>query len=361
MDAGKDQFLATADPSSDLLPAFHLDVHAAGRLSTGGGITAVANNVDNRVELIDNQKEQITRFPTFSGPIADLVVSPDGKTVYTALRSLGTLGIVNTADGSLSFLNVPSVSRLVLSPNGTKLLAFVDDPQALPPPHTNAFFVIDTASRTATPVTLAGQDRPFHGVFNKSETSAFILNCGAECGGTAASVHLVDFSGAAALMASVPVPGATVGLLDGARSRLYVAGSPPAGSSGILQPIDTTTMTALPPLNITDGHHFNMKISDSRLYVGAVSCTPGSVNSSGLIRGCLSILNVTNGGLVFPEFSALRPNFDVTAIEPIRGRSVVYVCEGGELDIFDTATDALTAHQVDVVGKAVDLVQIDPL
>src|SRR5262245_24400991 len=128
MDAGKDRFVSTPDPSSDLFPAFHLDVHAAGRLSTGGGITAVANNVDNRVELIDNQKEEITRSPTFSGPIADLVVSPDGKTVYTALRSLGTVGIVNIADGSQSFLNVPSVSRLVLSPNGTKLLAFVDDP-----------------------------------------------------------------------------------------------------------------------------------------------------------------------------------------------------------------------------------------
>jgi hypothetical protein len=361
MDASKDQFLATSNPLSDLSPAFHLDVHGAGRLSTGGGITAVANNVDNQVELIDNQKEQITRSPTFTGPIADLVVSPDGKTVYTALRSSGTVGIVNTADGSESFLNVPSVSRLVLSPNGTKLLAFVDDPQTLPPPNTNAFFVIDTASRTATPVALAGQDRPFHGVFNKSETSAFILNCGAECGGTSASVTLVDFSSTASLLASVPVPSATVGLLDAARSRLYVAGSPPTRPSGVLQPIDTTTMTTLTPLNITDGHHFNMKLSDNRLYIGAVSCTPGAVNPSGLIRGCLSIFNVASGGLVFPEFSSLRTSFDVTAIEPIRGRSVVYVCEGGELDIFDTASDALTANQVDVVGKAVDLAQIDPL
>jgi hypothetical protein len=360
MDAAKDQFLATPVPSSDLFPAFHLDVHGATGLSTGGGITAVINNLDNRIELIDNQKQEITRSPAFSGPVHDVVVSPDGKTVYTALRSSGTLGIVNTADGAESFLNVPSVSRLVLSPNGSKLLAFVDDPQTLPPPNTNAFFLIDTASRTATPVALAGQDRPFHGVFNKSETSAFILNCGAECGGATASVKLVDFSSAPAVVASVPVPGATIGLLDGAGSRLYVAGSPPAGSSGILQPIDTTTMTALAPLNITDGHHFKMRLSDSRLYIGAVSCTPGVVNSSGLIRGCLTIFNTASGGLVFPEFSPLRSSFDVTAIEPIRGRSVVYVCEGGELDIFDTTTDALTSNQVDVVGKAVDVVQIDP-
>lgn len=360
MDANKDQFLATPDPSSDLFPAFHLDVHGATGLSTGGGVTAVINTVDNRIDLIDNQKQEITRSPTFSGPVQDILVSPDGKTVYTALRALGTLGIVNTADGSELFVNVPSISRLVLSPNGSKLLAFVDDPQALPPPSTNAFFVIDTASRIATPVAFAGQDRPFHGVFNKSETRAFILNCGAECGGTTASVNLVDFSSTPSLVASLPVPGATIGLLDDAGSRLYVAGWPPGSSSGILQPIDTTTMTALAPLSITDGHHFKMKLSNSRLYIGAVSCTPGAVTPSGLMRGCLTIFNVASGSLVFPEFSPLRSSFDVTAIEPIRGRSVVYVCEGGELDIFDAATDALTTNQVDVVGKAVDVVQIDP-
>jgi hypothetical protein len=38
------------------------------------------------------------------------------------------------------------------------------------------------------------------------------------------------------------------------------------------------------------------------------------------------------------------------------------VVQGSELDIFDTNTDALASgvNQIDVVGKAFDVVQIDP-
>jgi hypothetical protein len=50
----------------------------------------------------------------------------------------------------------------------------------------------------------------------------------------------------------------------------------------------------------------------------------------------------------------------VTAIRPITGRNVVYVCEGDELDVFDTGTDAVTNENIDVVGRAVDVVLIDP-
>jgi hypothetical protein len=61
-----------------------------------------------------------------------------------------------------------------------------------------------------------------------------------------------------------------------------------------------------------------------------------------------------------PEVSSLRTFFNVTGIQPISNRNVVYVCEGGELDIYDTTTDKLTPTQIDIVGNAVDVVQIDP-
>jgi hypothetical protein len=44
----------------------------------------------------------------------------------------------------------------------------------------------------------------------------------------------------------------------------------------------------------------------------------------------------------------------------ISARPAVYVCEGGELDIFDSNTVSLTPNQVEVVGKATDVVLIDP-
>jgi hypothetical protein len=82
------------------------------------------------------------------------------------------------------------------------------------------------------------------------------------------------------------------------------------------------------------------------------------------VRGCLSIYNTgaavsaTNPSV--PAESAFRPDLNVTGFQTISGRNVIYVIQGGELDIFDFTTDSLTANQLDVVGRAVGVVQIDP-
>jgi hypothetical protein len=52
-------------------------------------------------------------------------------------------------------------------------------------------------------------------------------------------------------------------------------------------------------------------------------------------------------------------NGEVTGIQPISRRTVVYVVQGGQLSIYDTTTDKLQKTQVDIVGQAVDVLQID--
>jgi len=49
-------------------------------------------------------------------------------------------------------------------------------------------------------------------------------------------------------------------------------------------------------------------------------------------------------------------------MQPISGRSVIYIVQGDEIDIFSIDTDTLApgVTQLDVVGKAFDAVQIDP-
>jgi hypothetical protein len=138
--------------------------------------------------------------------------------------------------------------------------------------------------------------------------------------------------------------------------------STPVGSfSGTLQAINTASMTASSPANISDGFHRTMRFAaNSHLYIGSVACTPLKNAATGMVRGCLSILDAGTGALKFPEFSSLRTSFDVTAIQPISSRTAVYVCEGDELDIFDSNTGALTPNQVEVVGKGTDAVLIDP-
>jgi len=350
LDAIKDQF------------ATSFTVTQAGRLVTNGGFTMAIQEGQPNVSVIDNTQEASTFSPPLPNPAVDVAVSPDGKFGFAAVRNSGELVFVNTADGTTSaVMNLPSIHRLVLSPKGTKMLAFPDDPSALPAPNTNGFYIIDIASRAVTVVTGAGLDQPFTALFNGSETKALILNCGAECGGTAASVQNVDFSGATPVLGTpIPVAAATVGVLNG--TTLFVAGTPAGASSGTLQAVNLSSQTAGAPVTITDGTHTKMALaSNNRLYVGATGCTPQSDASTGQVRGCLTIVNTTSGATVFPEFSPLRSNsFDVTGLQPISNRTVVYVCEGGELDIFDTTTDKLTANQLDVVGFAVDVVQIDP-
>jgi hypothetical protein len=286
------------------------------------------------------------------------------------------LDAINTTTNAGTALTIPTVSRVVISPNGTKLLVFVDDPQALTGFLPNTFFAIDTASNTMTPLVIPGSctavapfvcSQSFSAVFNGSETKAFILNCGAECGGSAASVVSLDFSGATPVFGTpIPVCGATVGLLSG--SNLFVAGTAPVATAtpvcaagGSLQTINTGNSTASAQINITNGLHTKMTMaSNNRLYIGASACTPVNDASTGLIRGCLTIFNTSSSGLVFPEFNSLRTSFDVTGLQPISNRTVIYVVEGGELDIYDTNTDALTATQIDIVGHAIDVVQIDP-
>jgi hypothetical protein len=358
MDASNDRFVSQDNPLSDLFPALSIPAFGAAGMATAGGITAVINATSNGLTFIDNAKEEATQTVSFVQPVEDVAISPDGKTAYAAVRNTGQVAVVNTADGTNTFVSVPSPRRLVLSPNGTRLLVFADDPQTLPPPRTNAFFVIDTAAKTATAISLPGQDQPVFGVFSASETRAFILNCGAECAGASSSVMLVDFSGTPSLAATIPVAAATTALLNG--SSLYVAGTPSAGSTGTLQIINTTSMTASAPVNITSGHHGKIAFANNRVYIGAIACSPVNNSATGRVRGCLTIFNTATGTTVFPELSALRGGFDVTGIRPITGRNVIYVCEGDELDVFDTGTDTITNEKIDVVGKAVDAVQIDP-
>jgi hypothetical protein len=142
---------------------------------------------------------------------------------------------------------------------------------------------------------------------------------------------------------------------------LFVAGTNPVTLAGTLQAINTSSMTASAPVTITDGLHTRMQMGgNNRLYIGASACTTSPGPTPGTTKGCLTIVNTSSNVVTIPAFGSLRTAFDVTGIQPISNRNVVYVCEGGELDIFDTTTDALTATQIEVVGKAFDVVQIDP-
>jgi DNA-binding beta-propeller fold protein YncE len=361
------------DAQKDVISAKALAASAPTKMLTAGGTTIVMDSAGSDITIIDNPTEVVT----FAAPIGDqpfdIAITPDGKNAWAAMRNFGFVQSVDTTTGAARpVLRIGNARRLVMSPKGTKLLVF-PDPQAQVAPNTSTFFVVDTASSTFQTITdTAHLDQPFTAVFNGSETQAYVLNCGAECGGTTASVVFVDFTNpATSFSAMLPVSGATVGLLNGA--NLYVAGTPtpaptgpgaacPLSRCGALTVINATSFTASAVVPITDGDHEKMAFANNRIYIGAIGCTVDLGIAANSVRGCLSIFNTATPGTKFPEELVFRQNFDVTGLQPISGRSIIYVVQGAELDILDTNTDALASGvtQIDVVGKAFDAVQIDP-
>jgi hypothetical protein len=358
------------DAQKDVLNSKTLAATSVSKMITAGGTTIGMDSAGSQLAIIDNPTETVTFNAAVGDQPFDIAISPDGKTAWAAMPNFGFVQSVDTTTGIANpVIRIGNASRLVMSPNGTKMLIFLN-PQANIAPK-NTFIVLDTASNTVTAITNAAMDQPITAVFGSSDTQAFILNCGPECGGTAASVISVDFTTASSPVFSAPVlvpGGVTVGALNG--TTLFVAGTQltavagcPLTRCGALTAINTSSLTAGAPIPITDGQHQNMAVTTTgKVYVGAVGCSVATGTGVNTTRGCLSVFNTSSQATTFPEESSFRQNFNVTSLQPISGRNVIYVVQGGELDIFDSNTDALEAGitQIDIVGNAVAAVLIDP-
>jgi hypothetical protein len=327
----------------------------ANTISTGTGPAQMVLTADKKLTLVFDQATNtiaiiVNATETNAGqiPLPDFtesfVVAPDSATVYVAVpnapltgQTAGAVEVLSATSGALTnTIPVPRARRVALSHKGNKLLVFADA--------TDQMWVVDTAAKTATAVT--GFDRPVSGVFSSDDSKAYILNCGPECGGTAAKVTVLDMASNTP-GASVAVSAATVGLLDGS-GNLYVAGT--AAGGGKLDVVNAGSLTVSKSgVAISDGTHTLMALGASgKLFVGSRACTNA-------VQGCLSIFDTAAGSAVI----SAAGGGDVTGIEPVSERNVVYVIEGGELVIYDTTTGKPQTTQIDIVGKALDVRVVD--
>jgi hypothetical protein len=345
--------------------------------------TMVFSPTGNVVALIDNTTEALATITgstaslptiTLPGTTESLFLAKDNVTAYAAVPSAPVMGqpagavvAMNFGTGAITAtIPVPAAHYLVGSPDGNHLLVFSDNSDNVTVITTA---LIGTSSDPRQPVGgIGGFHRPVWGIFTDN-TNAYIFNCGAECGGTAASMTpgINTFSiGDSAPGALTALSAATYGVLDG--NNLYVAGTPPrtpcgagtaAATCGTLNIVDASSMKVTKgPIIITDGYHNRMQMgANGQLFIGARSCT--SINVlGGEVRGCLSIFNTTKSTVVIPPQIG-----DATGIEPIAGRTVVYVCQGGVFFIYDTTTDQLLVQpngNIDIVGQSYDVKLVDP-
>lgn len=358
------------------------------------GSTTVSTN--STIAIVDNATENVGGPNGGGGTITlpdvtqSVAVAADNLTGYAALPNAtvspnppGTVEVLDFGSSSLiASIPVPGAQWVVASHNGNRILAFGSSANTVTVISPS---LIGTTSDPRTPVTSSSFDHPVWGIFSPDDSAAYIFSCGAECGGTAASITALDMTATPpTVLWTVPVPAATFGLLAG--STLYVAGTQPpanpqtntcAASStatlatrcgqltlvSLASGVGVVTGSAI----ITDGYHDRMAVSaNGQLFIGSQTCTNINAqtpnNTSNEVRGCLSIFNTVNPGVVVPP-----QNGDATGLAPITGRNVMYVCQGGGFQIYDTTTDQLQTNQLEttggiltsIVGQALDVKLVD--
>jgi len=336
-------------------------------------LTLAYSSADNSVAIVNNATESSSGAVTLPGPTESIAISSDASTAYAAVnnapvfgQSPGAVEVMNLNAGNIPVtIPVPSAHYLAESHNGNRLLVFSDN--------SDTATVIATSNvRACTPLcqspnvisTISGFDRPVGALFSSDDNMAYVLNCGPECGGQTASVQAVDMTTQTLLGPALPVDAATIGLING--NTLYVAGTPPTAPAnactgaataatvcGRLDVVNLSSMTVTSSQVITDGYHNRIDLSDNgQLFIGARNCT--NINNGAEVRGCLSIFNTINPAVVIPP-----DNNDVTGMQAIKGRNVMYVVENGELRIYDTTTDKLGPTQIDISGQAIDVKLVD--
>jgi hypothetical protein len=348
--------LNIVDATHDLLSISSVNLSAlqdAGMmaLAPSKAFTLVLNPTSNSIAVVDNTNEAVQSTVNLPGATKSMFAWIDNQTAYAAVPSApvstgngpspGTVVVMNLPNSAISAtIPVAGAQYVVDSHNGGKILAFGSNPQAVTIISPSQ---IGTSADPRTVVLSPSLDHPVWGIFSSDDTTAYILNCGPECGGTAASVAIMDMTQTPPqVTTSIPVAAATYGLLNG--STLYVAGTSGGGKLSVISVSSNTVLNAT-PIAISDGYHNRMAISgNGELFIGARTCS----------GGCLSIFNIASSAVVVP--SAIG---DVTGIQPITGRNVAYVCQNGALNIYDTTKNALQTTQVDIVGQAVDVELVD--
>ena len=328
-------------------------------------------------------------------------VSEDLLNVYASQESTGQLVVVNNSTPAASYaLNLPNVFKVVSNTGNTVVLAMVRNSNALyrvvrlnsnqpsPPgavdcqPYTLPVYCV-------VPVTGA-YDRPVNAYFSVDGTTAYVLNCGPECGGAVASVSVLNqaplnyktvpvaFPDTNPVAANTPVPGGvTVALADSA--TLYVAGQqllPDGLFTGNLSTIDIASNTVTGSYSISDGYHSKLLFADDNtLWIGSQLCSTGERAKLGENYNCLTrfdlggktaqvVPNVTPGGATTVPYPNENLNLyyygDLTGLCWVESRHKVYTAYGGQVHVFQTVDGSeINNINVTVQGTALDVAYMD--
>jgi len=349
---------------------------------------------------------------TFQSGTSSIAIPTTFAHFYGAESAAGILEIIESGSGGGPYLlNIPNVFRVAANKGDTVALAMVRNSDVLyrifrlnqnqyP---TQQAAIAATGSVDCQPAILpvycavqvpGTYDRPYGAYFSLDGTTAYVLNCGPECGGKTASVTLLQQGPLNTnvipssptqpnpQIANVPVPGGvTTALYDG--TTLYLAGQqlqPDGLFAGFLSTMNLASNTITGKYSISDGTHTKMLFADDNtLWIGSQFCATGERQKLGQNYNCLTrvvlggstlspqvIPNVTPGGTTV----VAHPNQNndpyyygsLTGICWVQNFNKVYTAYGGQVHIFRTSDGAeLDNSFVTVAGTALDVAYMDAL
>jgi len=373
-------------------------------------IGAVYGSGDGSFVVANYEKENASGTEKgLNGASSSVFITRNQSFMFAASQSSHVLTVVDNSSGTSYALNLPGIYRVSVNPGGSAALSFVQNsnyayypvklntsqtlsysggPSSWPkaavdcePQNAPGFCLFQVQSPDAvdsTGTTYGAPlvfDRPVKAVFSNDGSTAYVLNCGAECGGTASSVSLLPVapmiftqnqgSGKLPLtgqMTTIAVPGgASNALIDS--STMYVVGQqllPDGLFTGNLTVMNLNTNTAGSPISISDGAPGAMsriiEADDNTLWIGMTKCTNGERYAKGLPYGCLTMFNTASGTVTM-----LEPYLgDATGIAAVTSLHKVYVAEGGQVYVYTTRDGtALNNQYVTVTGTAYDVAYMD--
>ena len=369
----------------------------------------VFSDSDGSVGKIDYGKEASSGSAgTFVARSTSLAIPQSFSIFVAAVETAGQLIVIDNATSKSYTLNLPNAYQAMVNTGGTVALAMVrnsntlyrvlklNSNQANPPGAVDCqplilpvYCVVPVTDDAKNP----GFDRPIGAYFSLDGSTAYILNCGPECGGKTASVSTIP-QGAiyinniptsapypSPVTGNIPVPGGvTTALADG--NNLYVAGQQLqpdglfAGNLSII-PIGSNAVSA--KYSISDGTHTKLLFADDNtLWIGSQFCANGEKAKLNQNYNCLTrfdlgartaqiIPAVTPGS---PTATVPYPNGDnnlyyygnLTGLCWIQNLHKVYTAYGGQIHAFRTADGSeIDNSLITVQGTALDVAYMDAI
>lgn len=345
---------------------------------------AVYGAGDGSYALLNYASEKQNTTVSLPGQSSSVYISHDQRYVFAANQTAHTLTVQDRVLGTSYGLNLPNVYRVSTNPSGSAALAFVQDSNLV-----YSVYKLQTNQKVPSnavdcepqnlPVycvlPVPGTfDRPTKAVFSADGTTAFVLNCGPECGGNQASVSFLPLAGIiiqsgapvppgapSAVTATIPVPGGATNALQNG-NLLYLAGQqlqPDGYFAGFLSIMDVGAQKITGNYSIADGTHLKMNFADDNtLWIGSQLCTQGERYHLGATTnlGCLTMFNTANNSVTMID----SYKGDATGVAGVLSLHKVYTAEGGQVYIYSTVDgSSLDNSQVTVVGTAYDVAYMD--